>query len=76
MAVLCSPFSATHYLACACIVPQVRQQQYQVDIGAEGTLRCAFATTHDLLFVLLKKEVGGSWGGGHCVRSLTVVGGG
>ena len=42
------------------LVPlQVRQQQYSVELGAEGTLRCAFATTHDLLFVLLKREVGG-----------------
>jgi len=38
---------------------RVRQQQYQVDIGAGGTLRCAFSGTQDLLFLLLQREVGG-----------------
>ena len=43
---------------------RVRQQQYQVDIGTCGTLRCAFSGTQDLLFLLLQREVGivdGCW---------------
>ncbi|KAL4425017.1 hypothetical protein ABPG77_001795 [Micractinium sp. CCAP 211/92] len=36
---------------------RVRYQQYQVDIGAGGTLRCAFSGTQDLLFLLLQREI-------------------
>ncbi len=46
---------------CSLISPaadRVRYQQYQVDIGAGGMLRCAFSGTQDLLFLLLQREVG------------------
>ena len=39
---------------------RVQQRQYQVDLGPGGTLRCVFSRTHDLLFLLLEREV--RWG--------------
>lgn len=36
---------------------KVKHQQYQVDIGTGGTLRCAFSETQDLLFLLLQREL-------------------
>ena len=38
---------------------RVPHKQYSVDIGQGGRLRCAFSRTHDLLFVLLQREVRG-----------------
>lgn len=38
---------------------RVAQQRFQVELGAGGSLRCAFGGTQELLFLLLQREVGG-----------------